>query len=67
MAWLSDELTHVEHLACEEMKKRRPTDLPDRERRLAWIAAPIIQNGDTTETAAFVGDLATWLADDRGD
>ena len=67
MVWLSDELTHVEHLACEEMKKRRPTDLPDRERRLAWIAAPIIQNGDTTETAAFVGDLATWLADDRGD
>lgn len=63
MVWLSDELTHVEHLAIQEMKKRLPTDYWNRERRLAWIAAPVIQNGDVTETATFIGELAALLAD----
>jgi hypothetical protein len=64
MVWLSDELTHVEHLAYQEMRKRQPADRWDRERRLAWIAAPIIQNGDIDETAAFIGELAGFMADE---
>ena len=63
MTWLSDELTHVEHLAFEEMKKRRPAQYTDREMRLAWIASTIVQNGDLTETATFIGELAALLAD----
>lgn len=64
MVWLSDELINVEHLAYTEMKKRQPADRWDRESRLAWIAAPIIQNGDTNETAAFIGELAAFMADE---
>lgn len=64
MVWLSDELINVEHLAYTEMKKRQPADRWDRERRLAWIAAPIIQNGDINETAAFIGELAAFMADE---
>ena len=46
------------------MRKRQPADRWDRERRLAWIAAPIIQNGDIDETAAFIGELAGFMADE---
>lgn len=67
MAWLSDELTHVESLVVEEMKKRRPAEYFDREMRLAWTAAAIIQNGDAIETATFIGEVATLLADSRED
>ncbi|MDP4006884.1 hypothetical protein [Methylobacterium sp. NEAU K] len=64
MAWLSDELTNVEHLAIKQVKKRQPDDRWDRGSRLAWIAPSIIQNEDTAETAAFIGELATFLADE---
>lgn len=49
------------------MKKRRPAEYFDRERRLAWTAATIIQNGDAVETATFIGEVATLLADSRED
>lgn len=64
MVWLSDEMTHVEHFAIEHMKKCQPSDRWDRGARLAWIAPAIIQNEDAAETAAFIGELATFLADE---
>ena len=61
--WLADELTTVEGKAAAEMRSRQPTGFWDQRARLGMIAESIIENGDTTETATFIQELATWAAE----
>ena len=63
MQWLGDALTDVESAAVDELQRRRPTSLDDRKARLASIAERIIFNGDTTETATLIQELATLAAE----
>ncbi|SFM92753.1 hypothetical protein [Methylobacterium pseudosasicola] len=65
MNWLGDALTDVESAANKEAKRRRPTTSCDREKRLEILAAPVIQNGDPDETAAFARELATHAEAER--
>ena len=64
MQRLGDALTDVAGAAAREVKGRRPIALIDRETRLQIVARPILEDGDTTETATFIGELAAFLADD---
>ncbi|WP_267428753.1 hypothetical protein [Methylobacterium sp. GC_Met_2] len=61
--WLADELTTVEGKASAEMRSRQPTSLWDQRARLGTVAESIIENGDVTETATFIQELATWAAE----
>ncbi|MCJ2063271.1 hypothetical protein MKK63_11170 [Methylobacterium sp. J-088] len=61
--WLGDALTDVESAAADEMQRRQPASQDDRRERLASIAERIILNGDTDETAFFIGQLTACLAD----
>ncbi|WP_342111592.1 hypothetical protein [Methylobacterium sp. SI9] len=61
--WLGDALTDVESAAADELQRRRPTSLDDRKARLASIAERIVFNGDTTETATLIQELATLAAE----
>ena len=61
--WLGDALTDVESAAADELQRRRPDSQDDRRERLAAIAERVILNGDTDETAFFIGQLTACLAD----
>jgi hypothetical protein len=60
---LGEALTDVQSAAAEEMQRRQPADLNDRCTRLAVIADRVIYNGDDTETAALIRDLAAFAAE----
>lgn len=60
--WLAHELTTVEGKAATEMRSRQPSGFWDQRARLGTIAQSIIENGDITETATFIRELATWAA-----
>ena len=64
--WLADELTTVEGHAGAELQRRQPTGFWDQRTRLGAVAERIIQNGDVTETATFIRELATWAAEQAG-
>jgi len=66
MHWLADELTTVEGHAGAELQRRQPTSFWDQRTRLGAVAERIIQNGDVTETAVFIRELATWAAEQAG-
>lgn len=65
MLWLSDELCAVEGAVTKEARRRTPMSRHDRETRLEILAAPVIQNGDPDETAAFARELAAHAAAER--
>ncbi|MBP2497789.1 hypothetical protein ABID82_003994 [Methylobacterium sp. PvP062] len=66
LQWLGEALTDVERRAADELQRRRPDRPWDRRIRLAAIAAGVIENGDTTETATFIAELATFAVEQAG-
>ncbi|MBY0255377.1 MAG: hypothetical protein K2X54_29000 [Methylobacterium organophilum] len=66
MLWLGDALTEVESAVDKEVAHRVPVNAVERETRLAMRAARVIENGDTTETATFIAELATFAVEQAG-
>lgn len=60
---LAEEFDAVQDGAEAELQRRQPTGLEERRAQLAAVADRIIWNGDESETAVFIQDLAAWAAD----
>ena len=57
MHWLGDALTEIESAVDKEVACRVPGNSADRETRLMLRARPIIEDGDSDQTAAFAREL----------
>lgn len=63
MLALGDAFTEAEAKAGDELQRRQPTDMWDREDRLGAVAERIIANGDDAETVTFIQELTAFAAE----